>query len=388
MIEQWVQQLQSPDPQQRRQAIMALANARDLAALKPLAAVYHDDTEPALRDLALKAGRFIRQENDQSAGPQTAEAAGTPDDEAEAEAPPTGEVVSKRDAELAQFYLDAAMNYQTLGDRGRALEHLGKALGMNPTLAKETFVANLMTLAAGMPADEALPILLHPDRREALIAGVGGRRRLERAGKDPGVETATWENVALDFLVYWIVVSVCMAAIFVLVLNEIQDMLNDATVNTASGSSVDFGSLLTASVFGLILAAVFYGIMYTISMAIQGGAIHLTATYIFGGDNTLRYLYRRLVPFQMWAIFGMSAGLIVLMLFGSLTDTFFLMPLLMVAASVGVAWYTVELISKVYHFGWMSGCGTILIAGILLAVLSCGVNSLVFSIINALLGGG
>ena len=66
MIDQWIQQLKSPDPEQRRQAIVALANTRDPAALAPLAAIYRGDPEPALREMALKAGRYIRQESQKS----------------------------------------------------------------------------------------------------------------------------------------------------------------------------------------------------------------------------------------------------------------------------------------------------------------------------------
>jgi tetratricopeptide (TPR) repeat protein len=385
MIEQWVQQLQSPDPQQRRQAIIALANSRDPAAIKPLAAVYQDDPVPELRDLALKAGRYIRQEAATEAPPQTAL---TVPPESGVEAAPAPGIVSKRDSELAQFYLDAATNYQTLGDRGRAIENLGKALSLHPARAKESFVANLILMATGMPADQAVPVLTHPDRREALIARAGGRRNLDQRDKNPGIEKATWDNVAIDFLIYWLVITICMASIFIMVLPELQDMFDETLATSPSSAQVDLDTLLAASALTLIIIAVFYGLVYTITLAIQGGAIHVVATFIFAGDNNLRYLYRRLVPFQTLVIFGFSAGTIILLLAGSGSDISYLVPLLMIAGAVGVAWYTAELIAKIYHFGWLSGCGTIVVAGILLAVLSCGVSSVLTSLMNALFGSG
>jgi hypothetical protein len=375
MIDQWIQQLESPDPEQRQQAIVALANTRDPAALPPLAAIYRGDPDPALREMALKAGRYIRQESDKAraAPPPPGKTSEAPQPE-----------VSKRDAELAQFYLDAATNYQTIGDRGRAIEHLGKALSLNPGRAQETFVTNLILLTAGMPIDEALPVLLHPDRREALIARLGGRRPLETSQRHgAGRESATWDNVGVDFLVYWVVVSISMVAVLLLVLNQIQDMLN-SMLTTPGTVSTDLDTLMSASIITLVIAGIFYGIVYTVSLVIQGGAIHVAATFVLGGNGTLVYLYRRLVPFQTWATFGIAAGFIVLMLFGSATDTYFLMPLVMTGASIGVLYYTVEIISQVYDFGWFSGCLAVLIAGILLAVMSCATNALLISLLGGL----
>jgi hypothetical protein len=380
MVDEWVQQLQNPDPHQRRQAIIALANARNPAALKPLAAIYHGDPDPELRDLALKAGRYIRQQ-------ETGQATGAPEAPPARAEPAQKPDVSKRDAELAQFYLDAATNYQTLGDRGRAVEHLGKALSMNPACAQDTFVDNLIQITTGLPVDEAMPLLIHPDRREELIRHLGGRRALKKRQKHgEGIESATWDNVALDFLVYALVIALCMAAILVLVLGQIQDMLDSMTITTPSSTHVDLDPIMTASAIGLIVMVVFYGITSTISLAIQGGAIHAAATLIMGGDGTLVYLYRRIVPFQTWAVFGMTAGFLILMLFGSTTDIWFMTPLLMAVVSVGVAYYTAELVSQVYNFGWFSGCVAIFIAGLLLAAISCGANVLLFSIMRGLSG--
>jgi tetratricopeptide (TPR) repeat protein len=379
MIDEWIEQLKNPDSDQRRQAIIALANTRDPAALPALAAIYRGDPDPALRDMALKAGRYIRQESEKLGTT-------TPASSAPEKAPQPD--VSKRDAELAKFYLDAATNYQTLGDRARAIEHVGKALSLNPGRAQETFVANLILITTGMPVDEALPVLLHPDRREALIARLGGRRPLEtKQEHGAGRETATWDNVGVDFLVYWVVVSVSTVAVLLLVLSKIQDMLNSMIMTTPGAVTTDLDTLMSASIITLVVSGIFYGIVYTVSLLIQGGAIHVASTFVLGGSGTLVYLYRRLVPFQTWATFGIAAGFIVLMLFGSVADTYLLMPLVMTAAVIGVAYYTAEIISQVYDFGWFSGCLAMLIAGILLAVLSCGTNALLISLLGGLPSG-
>jgi hypothetical protein len=158
-------------------------------------------------------------------------------------------------------------------------------------------------------------------------------------------------------------------------------------MTTPGTVTTDLDTLMSASIIALVIGGIFYGIVYTVSLAIQGGAIHVASTFVLGGNGKLVYLYRRLVPFQTWATFGIAAGFIILMMFGSATDTYFLMPLVMTAASIGVAYYTVEIISQVYDFGWFSGCLAMLIAGILLAVLSCGTNALLISLLAGLSNG-
>src|SRR3954466_14332009 len=62
MIDELIRQLQNPDPDIRKRAIMALGKAKDPTALKALAQVVRGDPDPTLRELALKAGQYIRQQ--------------------------------------------------------------------------------------------------------------------------------------------------------------------------------------------------------------------------------------------------------------------------------------------------------------------------------------
>ena len=60
MINQLIRQLNSPDPKRRIKAIKALAKTGDRAALGPLLKVYKSDSDAKVRELALKAGRYIK----------------------------------------------------------------------------------------------------------------------------------------------------------------------------------------------------------------------------------------------------------------------------------------------------------------------------------------
>ena len=61
MSQSLIDQLRSPNPAQRKQAIVALAKTGDHRVLQSLAEVYRTDPVPELRELALKAGRYIQQ---------------------------------------------------------------------------------------------------------------------------------------------------------------------------------------------------------------------------------------------------------------------------------------------------------------------------------------
>ena len=69
MIDLLIEQLLDPNPAVRKRAIMSLAKTKNLAAVKPLASVVRNDPVPELRELALKAGQYIRQQAAQQTRP-------------------------------------------------------------------------------------------------------------------------------------------------------------------------------------------------------------------------------------------------------------------------------------------------------------------------------
>ena len=69
MINELIRQLQNPDPDIRRKAIIAIGKSKDATALQALIAVVKGDPDPELRDLARKAGLYIRQQSKQGTQP-------------------------------------------------------------------------------------------------------------------------------------------------------------------------------------------------------------------------------------------------------------------------------------------------------------------------------
>ncbi|PJF24703.1 MAG: hypothetical protein CUN53_16490, partial [Phototrophicales bacterium] len=60
MIDEWIDQLRDSNPEVRRRAVIALGRTKDTAALRPLAEVFRTDPDPEVRELARKAGLYIR----------------------------------------------------------------------------------------------------------------------------------------------------------------------------------------------------------------------------------------------------------------------------------------------------------------------------------------
>lgn len=372
MTDEIIHQLHSLDPAERRQAIIRLANDRNPESLPLLASVYRSDPVPELRDLALKAGRYIRS----SANAALPKPGSSP-------APDSSQAVSKRDAELAQNYLDAAIGYHAHGDTARTIENLGKAINLNPALQKETVFVNLASLAMNMPVAWAAPILMHPDRRAEYIAQIGGKRKLKRRQHGKGAEKATWDNVLIDFILFAVVLALASMAFLIFSLDAIEDMFDMAST-PVTASQLD--TLYSASLAFLLIFAIFNAVFSALSLAMQGAAVHFAATTFFGGDGTLAYLYRRMVPFQTYVVLGASAAIIALTLFGSTGALLLLLP---IAATVGMVVYYFalsSLIGEVYSFGAGAGCGALILGSILLAALSFGGQLVLITALDRLMG--
>lgn len=365
MLDTYLRQLSSDDPAQRRQAIVALANSRDPAALRPLAATFRNDPDPTLRELALKAGRYLRQYS--------------------REEPAAEGEIAERDRDLAKKLLDAATNYHLEGDKGRAVESLGKALSLNPALQKEPFVANLVMALTHMSVADAMPLLTHPDRRRALVEKVGGKRAPHRQAHGKGAETATWDNVAIDFLLYALVVALSLAAVFVFTLETLRELLD--TAPSATITSEDLDVFFEASVVALFVLGAFYGIYSVLTLALQGAAVHVVAAYLFGGNGTLVYLYRRLVPFQTYVMLIFALLFIGLALAGSATEFLLLIPLVMGIGSLVVMYLVSKLVGEVYEFGAGMGCLAIFLGGLLMAGIAALGNWALTGLLGKMLSG-
>lgn len=226
MFDQYLQQLASQDATVRRQAIIALGNSGDPQALPALANVYKNDSDPLLRELALKAGRYIKRQTLTAPGAQPvptvtvtptatptpptpstppftlstpatdsmaivpaesrAVAAITPLSSLEtldslpslvpagrAGQPSTAKEISDHHKRLGQGKLDSAIGMVSRGENAKGLAELMDALRHDPAIAKNTIAMNLAATITGISSpDVAMQDIL--------------RRMKESGGKVPG----------------------------------------------------------------------------------------------------------------------------------------------------------------------------------------------------------
>ena len=158
----------------------------------------------------------------------------------------------------------------------------------------------------------------------------------------------------------------------------------DGTVYTAEDFTELFNDIGLAAMIPIALGQSVFSV---ISLLIQAAAIHGAATMILKGDGTLVYLLRRVVPFQTVVIMGYAGLFIVMSLLGGSESVLSLYGLVSFIGSLVVIFFLSSIVGQVYNFGAASGCGAILLGGILLVVLFfCGYCGLI-SVLGTLLSG-
>jgi hypothetical protein len=146
MIEDQVRDLKHNDPGRRRKAIMALAKSTDPRIMQALFYVATTDPDPAIRDLAGKAGQQVQKMQWKQAAIEAAPA-GEPD---------TGTERKK----IARGHLDSAFSLKLKDDQKNALAELAEALRIDPGLARDSGALGLASELLGGAPVQAMATLL------------------------------------------------------------------------------------------------------------------------------------------------------------------------------------------------------------------------------------
>ncbi|MBZ0317440.1 MAG: HEAT repeat domain-containing protein [Anaerolineae bacterium] len=264
-MEDLIASLKSSDVQRRRTAIIALGKSKNSAALKPLGEVYKNDPDPELRQLALEAGKYIRQHASQppSSPPPSPSGSTSPfisspprpasqpppfitEDE-----PPTASFgsdaslglgyeivesktpnprfgstinlegeVSERDVARARTYLDRAMSLHMSKNPGKAMEVLVKAIQLNPALKRDAVAQGLAAALTHQPPETAFEFLLNPTASQNYIKE---RQRETRNERSEGSLTENLTAVALDLATMTLVITLGFVILFVLFVRALND---------------------------------------------------------------------------------------------------------------------------------------------------------------------
>lgn len=283
------------------------------------------------------------------------------------EAPGAGGT-SARDRELAQYYLNAAMNYLMAHDRPRAIEHLARALVLDPALAAERYTHNLIEQITGMSRDDALPALGDPVRLQALIAFYGGKRALRRQDV-PGLG-ATWPAALRDLAILALVLAVCALLAYALALRPLQVIAESWDYRMTARIAERLRDLRAVAPGIAVLGAVGIGAGTAAGVALQFSFVHTAAVRLLAGEGTLPGLLRRAVMVIGAAAAIGTLWLVIAMQIPDIPTRLFAFDLV---TAVGIVLVVVLLCARIgehYGFRAMTGCTALLYAGLLQGALS------------------
>src|SRR5258708_16046732 len=199
MFDQYLEQLASPDVSERRQAIIALGKSADPRALAPLANIYKNDPDPTLRELALKAGRYLKGLTASMPSAATSSSAPVAQttltvssslaiEAAKPELKP--KEVTYADRQRAKGRVDYAIGLVAEGRNEKALSELVDAIRINPELATDQVALNLASSVTGIVSTaEAMDVVVKKAQeltkkrsriRESSQIEIGDRSEMSR----------------------------------------------------------------------------------------------------------------------------------------------------------------------------------------------------------------
>ncbi|MCC7447406.1 MAG: HEAT repeat domain-containing protein [Anaerolineae bacterium] len=327
MIDTTIQQLSSTDAGKRREAIIALGRAGDPRALPALLNIYKTDPDPALRELALKAGRHIKQVQSAAApaaakvpaAPKSASApavrqvapprdlldeepvfealpaaAYTPPppiappfvEDKPAEPPPEKprKIASENEKRLAQGKLDSAIGFRMQGNTEKALAELTAAVRADPDIAQQAVAINLAAELTGIkPPTDAIESIIQqaeavPVRRnmQNLVAASSG------ALSDPAMI-----GLVLDVLILTVITLLMMLVVAAGVSNYVDERMTTQPSTSMMPLTNPFrGATVIAIIVGLGVASIFF----TLSSLFRNGITYIVGTFMGGAGELFKFL--------------------------------------------------------------------------------------------------
>ncbi|HEX2619013.1 MAG TPA: HEAT repeat domain-containing protein, partial [Phototrophicaceae bacterium] len=284
-----VKQLNDSDAEKRKQAVTALAKTKDRQALNYLAAVYQNDRDPQVRELARKAGLFITKHTGGSGGSAKSKPIISDyDDDQEEDTGDTGRStyyeenetdpfpvsmsISALDEERAAGLVKQALDIHMRGDNDRALKYLQDALKKNPNLARDSYTIGLAATISGMDGDKAIRMIMS-EQQEKEKRKRGGSDGARAAGGEPGLGDAI-----VDLLIYLLVNGGMMAVfLFALVSFFLPQVIQELTTNPnftqyQTSGTVDINAIVSAlnsiSVIFIMIYSLIFALVSTILLLI------------------------------------------------------------------------------------------------------------------------
>jgi len=408
--------LDSSDPNERIQGIKLLAKEMPDNAITILSAIYKTDSDPNVRDMAVKAGKYIKK--NQSV-PPLLEDEEYDDDPIEEE--PEEIVVSDGARKRADTAVETAMSQLVAGNRDGARKQIQKAFDLNPHLADDPYTAGIAGDILQMSSTDAIEVLLGRQEDPNYNSDKAKRKRGEG-----GEDDVTWGTAFAELAIFGLalgVVSFVLTLVFYQVFSgEFIDLGNQIAEAVAATGDTELmeefgyitaaeGFLRTGVIVGSAIGAVFGAFFNVVGLVIWLGIVHFISTGMLSGNGTYRSLIYKLSNFYTLAFvlyyiaFGIIGYIMIQdfmefftvaidtalanpnmtdaemdLLFATemtpvlerLTNLYFMAMCGSLLFFVGIVYWTSRLIGQVYDFGTGSGCLAQFISYIALSVFACG----------------
>jgi tetratricopeptide (TPR) repeat protein len=383
MQNRYLDQLKSTNPDERREAIIALGKQKDAAALKPLAEIYQNDPDPALRELAFKAGRYIRSMTAEMPAAPVARATApemprVDPDELRITSDQPDVPVKASNVEKARGYFNLALDYQVRNQNDKAIDAMGKAIEANPNLRNDSMFVNLAMELTNLGSGAAVRLLSDPIARKEFVRNRDTAYMPEGKAKRKPVEEATWNAALVDVGIYAVANG---ALVFFALLVGFQAIMQFfAASMAASGAAFPIDSTSITVPTALIIALL-YAVLAVIGLLIYYGAIHLAATTVMGGDGTMPGLIRKVTVYYTILSVALTLLSFIPIIFLNDRNLYNLFQGISSIASIIGLVFLGKLVGDAYQFGTGKGCASIFVGSIGIAIVfaCCG-----FALISAL----
>lgn len=387
----FIRLLDHKDPQQRRKAIIALADSRDLGALGPLENVSRKDPDPKLRDLAGRAAQHLKTQAEKiAAAAASAE---------EAEAPVVR--VSEKQMARARSFIDEAMSMIVIKDMGKATKALAKALQVDPSVKNDQYFLSLVGQVFDTTPEEGLQRLRDGSARGEFIKDQQ-KNKIQRRKDTHRAKTVDfgWPSTIFDLIVYSVVIGLITFLspfVFTRLITQAatyqeslsREDLAEETFRLSRQMTEMTASVETAGVGPILITALIIAVISGVSMLILGFVIHLIATRLFGGVGTMHYMMSQLVPFYsltLPAFFIWVCIIMVLIAVGAGLIGALCMPIIGLANLI-VFFRAAGRVGNAYDFGAAKGCLSITLASFLLSLIGSLISYMLFgTALNAAFG--
>ena len=190
-----LKQINHNDPKERRKAIIALADCRDMTGVPPLEKAAKSDDDPKLRELAGKALNHLKEQIEKAA-----ERAANPD---------TPLYVPEKQIERSKAYMTEAMSMVVAKDNAKAAKALAKALEANPNLRQDSYFMSMVSSLFNVNGEQAIRLLTSGEAREDFVKKQEKNKVQKR--KDEHTSKAReigWYSVGFDLTIYAVVAAI------------------------------------------------------------------------------------------------------------------------------------------------------------------------------------